>query len=155
VFRWGEVAWNQLGQDTSGGQDVTISSDGKVIVVCLPSSASPDFTENECYVQAYQWSVDTSSWEQLGSEVFAGCNRVGSSVAMSSGGSYVAFGNSGFVSIVSLATESPRRKLLIAIAMTNMCSYSFLLTCCQGPMRTRPKYLQTKVKITRTIVNNL
>ncbi len=50
------------------------------------------------YVRAYQWSVDTSTWEQLGSELFAGCTRVGSSVAMSSDGSYVALGNSGFVS---------------------------------------------------------
>lgn len=72
MFRWDGVALNQLGQDTSGGQDVAMSSDGKVIVVGLRSSASPDFTENEGYVRAYKWSVDTSTWEQLGTELFAG-----------------------------------------------------------------------------------
>ena len=102
VFQWNGVTWNQLGQDIRGSWGVAIASDGQVIAVGLPSCAQIELLdETEGYVRAYQWNTDTGTWEHLGSEVFKGCRRHGSSIAMSSDGSVVALGNSGFVGIKS------------------------------------------------------
>lgn len=62
-----------------------------------------------------------TSWKSLLCTLCAGCTRVGSSVAMSSDGSYSHLEIRDLSAArLSLATESPRRKLRIAIGTTNM-----------------------------------
>lgn len=100
IYEWSGDSWVQKGNDIIGeanndssGTSVSLSSDGNIVAIGAPLNDN-DGKTNSGHVRAYMWNSNTSSWDQLGSDI-DGANtndRSGSSVSLSADGHTVAIG---------------------------------------------------------------
>jgi hypothetical protein len=119
IYEWSDSAWVQKGSDIdgeaagdrSGGQSVSLSSDGSVVAIGAPFNDGNG--DSSGHVRIYEWSG--SAWVQMGLDIDgeAAGDQFGHSVSLSSDGSVVAIGanyndgnggDSGHVRIYELPT---------------------------------------------------
>ena len=103
VYQYVSGTWAQLGSDIDGeadgdnsGASVSLSSDGTILAIGATSAAggASGSAVSAGHVRVYQYNSGTNSWTQLGSDIdgeSAG-DESGSSVSLSSDGSFVAIG---------------------------------------------------------------
>ena len=102
VYQYSDNSWNQLGDSIGigdgsydySGRSVSLSSDGTIVAVGIPSPARIGKTSSPGYVRVYQYDANNTSWSQLGSDINGEANddEFGYSISLSSDGTILAVG---------------------------------------------------------------